>query len=66
MIICTVPLVSEFAVHCTVALTVVLAFWVTGFGNALAETANVGGTIGVAATGAEFGPVPIELVPETT
>jgi hypothetical protein len=62
----TTPLLSELAVHLTVAVMVVLTFCVTGFGDAVADDVNVGGTIGVAASGAEFGPVPTELVPETT
>jgi hypothetical protein len=45
---------------------VVLAFCVTGFGDAVAEDVNVGGMSGVAATGAESGLVPSLLVPETT
>ena len=62
----TVPLLRELAVHLTVAVMVVLTFCVTGFGDAVDDEVNVGGTRGVAAMGDEAGPVPALLDPETS
>ena len=58
---CTIPLASECAVHVTLAVTVVLAPWATGLGEAVAEEVNTGGAIGVAVIETELGLVPAEL-----
>ncbi len=64
--ICTMPFVRVFAVSLTVAVIVVLFPSVTGFGEAVADDVNVGGTMGVAASWAELGLVPALFEAETT
>jgi hypothetical protein len=59
-------LLNIFDVQVTVALIDVLEFCETGLGVAVAELVNAGGASGVAATSAEFGPLPAVFVPETT
>ena len=60
------PLLSVLAVSVTVAVMVVAFPCGTGFGEAVADEVNVGGTMGVAATSLELPLVPAWLVAETT